>query len=88
MAFETERSEGYLGYGRLAAAVIVVAVQDYTETRLTIDGGPGSSRIVSKRDQQSAERFLNSRDLDFWAVAADVEAQALRERVLCPEVSL
>jgi hypothetical protein len=83
-----ERSEDYLGYGRLAAAVIVVAVQDYTETRLTIDGGPGSSRIVSKRDQQSAERFLNSRDLDFWAIAAGLEAQALREKVLRLEVRL
>jgi hypothetical protein len=83
-----ERSEDYLGYGRLAAAVIVVAVQDYTETRLTIDERARLVADRSKRDQQSAERFLNSWDLDFWAVAADVEAQALRERVLCPEVSL
>ena len=47
MAFELERSDGSRGYGRLAAAVIVVAVQDYTEARLTFDGGLGSARSVS-----------------------------------------
>ncbi len=73
------------GYHRLAAAVIVGAVQDYTEAKVTMDGRPGSSRIVAEVDRRSAERFLKGRGLDFWAVAAGVEAQALRERVLCPE---
>ena len=83
-----ERSESHRGYGRLAAAVIVVAVQDYAEARLTLDGKPGSSRIVSEGDRKSADRFLKGRDLYLWATAAGVEAQALRERVLRLEIRL
>ena len=75
-------SEGDRSYRRLAAAVIVNAVQDYTEVGLTMDGRPGSSRIVSEVDRRDAERFLKGRSLDFWALAADVDAQALREKVL------
>lgn len=82
-----ERSEGDCCYRRLAAAVIVDAVQDYTEARVTIDG-PGSSRLVERADRMSAELFLKGRYLDFWALAADVDAQALREKVLRLEVRL
>ena len=83
-----ERGEGGGSYRRLAAAVIVDAVQDYTEARVTMDGRPGSSRMVEKADRMSAERFLKGRGLDFWALAADVDAQALREKVFRLEVRL
>ena len=83
-----ERSEGDCCYRRLAAAVIVDAVQDYTEARVTMDGRPGSSRIVSEIDRKDAERFLKGRALNLWAAAAGVEAQALREKVLRLEVRL
>ena len=83
-----EGREDDRSYRRLAAAVIVDAVQDYTKARVTMDGCPGSSRMVEKADQKSAERFLKGRSLDFWALAADVDAQALREKVLRLEVRL
>ncbi len=83
-----ERDEGDRSYRRLAAAIIVDAVQDYTQARVTMDGRPGSSRLVEKADRVSAERFLKGRGLDFWAAAAGVEAQALREKVLRLEVRL
>ncbi len=83
-----ERREDDRSYRRLAAAVIVDAVQDYTQARVTMNGRPGSSRIVSEVDRKDAERFLKGRSLDFWAAAADVEAQALREKVLRLEVRL
>ena len=50
-----ERGEDDRSYRRLAAAVIVDAVQDYTEARLT-HAGLGSSRIVAEVDRKSAER--------------------------------
>ena len=69
-----ERSEGDCCYRRLAAAVIVDAVQDYTEARVTMDGSsPGSSRIVSEIDRKDAERFLKGRALNLWAAAAGVK---------------
>ena len=69
------------GYRRMAAAVIVDAVQDYKEARLTLEGS-GRGRIVSKENRKSAVRFLRGRELDFWASAAGVDAEALRDKVL------
>jgi hypothetical protein len=85
---DMDRDEGDSSYRRLAAAVIVDAAQDYTEARMTMDGRPGSSRIVEEVDRRSAERFLKGRELNLWAAAAGVEAQALREKVLRLEVRL
>ena len=73
-----ERGEDDRSYRRLAAAVIVGAVQDYTEARLRYDGGSGSSRIVSEVDQKSAERFLTVHNDGDRAVRLAYVTTALR----------
>ena len=69
------------GYRRMASAVIVLAIQDYTGRRLTYTGLK-EKRTVTSEHRKTAERFLMSPHFDFWCLLAGTETAAVRERVI------
>ena len=69
------------GYRRLACAVISKSIEHYTGRRMTNEG-LGKQRTTSSFERDDAERFLESARLDFWCTIAEMEAEAIRDRVL------
>lgn len=72
------------GYRRLACAVIAKGIEHYTGRRLTYVG-LGKERETTSNEHDDARRFLESPRLEFWCNIAQMEAEAIRERVLIPE---
>ena len=73
------------GYRRLACAVIAKGIEHYTGRQLTFVG-LGKERGTTSFEHDDARRFLESTRLEFWCHIAEMEAEAIRERVLIPRV--
>ena len=69
------------GHRRLAAAVVVHAVEQFTGKRLSPQGLTGY-RSATQEQRRDAERFLMSDGLDFWCDIAGMDPMGIRERVL------